>query len=111
MEPRTESQPWGITIIATLMILFGVAEVFTGLLLGGRACLSRSDRCLPVRRACRCGRGYRDRHRSLLRPLHRIEVTVPKVSDRGRLRAGGIDSRLKFRAWIAGSRSRAVRHR
>jgi len=28
MEPRTESRPRGITVVATLMILFGVAEVF-----------------------------------------------------------------------------------
>ena len=36
MEPRTESRPRGITVVATLMILFGVAEVFTGLFLGHR---------------------------------------------------------------------------
>jgi hypothetical protein len=29
-----ECRPWGITVVATLMILFGVAEVFTGLFLG-----------------------------------------------------------------------------
>jgi hypothetical protein len=34
MEPINEGRPWGITIIAALMILFGVAEVFTGLFHG-----------------------------------------------------------------------------
>jgi hypothetical protein len=34
MESTNESRPWGITVVATLMILFGVAEVFTGLFLG-----------------------------------------------------------------------------
>jgi hypothetical protein len=34
MEPINENWPWGLTVVATLMILFGVAEVFTGLFLG-----------------------------------------------------------------------------
>jgi hypothetical protein len=34
MEPTNESRSRGITVVATLMILFGVAEVFTGLFLG-----------------------------------------------------------------------------
>ena len=35
MEAR-ETRPWGISLVATLMILFGVAEVVTGLFLGQR---------------------------------------------------------------------------
>ena len=35
MEAR-ESRPWGISLVATLMILFGAAEVVTGLFLGHR---------------------------------------------------------------------------
>src|SRR5262245_10995796 len=35
MEAR-ESRPWGISLVAALMILFGAAEVVTGLFLGDR---------------------------------------------------------------------------
>src|SRR5262249_16294899 len=35
MEAR-ESRPWGVSLVATLMILFGSAEVVTGLFLGHR---------------------------------------------------------------------------
>ena len=38
-----ESRPWGITVVATLMILFGVAEVFTGLFLGHRIGVSTAN--------------------------------------------------------------------
>jgi hypothetical protein len=34
MQPIKESRPWGITVVAMLMILFGMAEVYTGLVLG-----------------------------------------------------------------------------
>ena len=42
MEPLYESRPRGITVVATLMILFGVAEVFTGLFLGHRIGVSEA---------------------------------------------------------------------
>ena len=43
MEPLHDSRPWGITVVATLMILFGVAEVFTGLFLGHRLGVSEAN--------------------------------------------------------------------
>jgi hypothetical protein len=43
MEPINESRPRGITVVATLMILFGVAEVFTGLFLGHRIGVSEAN--------------------------------------------------------------------
>jgi hypothetical protein len=119
------------------MILFGVAEVFTGLFLGRRIGVSvgkstvfvyeggaigtlyvigglllltgrkwaagLAEVCLAADVAVAIGTAI-----AVLRHLHRIEVEVLKVSDRARLRAGGIDSRLKFRTWIAGSRSCTV---
>jgi hypothetical protein len=38
-----ESRPRGITVVATLMILFGVAEVFTGVFLGHRIGVSQAN--------------------------------------------------------------------
>src|SRR5262249_2999382 len=43
MQPISGSRPWGITVVATLMILFGVAEVFTGLVLGPSLGVSTAD--------------------------------------------------------------------
>lgn len=43
MEARNESWPRGITVVATLMILFGVAEVLTGLFLGHRIGVSEAN--------------------------------------------------------------------
>jgi hypothetical protein len=39
----SEGRPRGITVVATLMILFGVAEVFTGLFLGHRLGVSEAN--------------------------------------------------------------------
>jgi hypothetical protein len=38
-----ENRPPGITVVATLMILFGLAEVFTGLFLGHRIGVSEAN--------------------------------------------------------------------
>jgi len=38
-----ECRPRGITVVATLMILFGVAEVFTGFFLGHRIGVSEAN--------------------------------------------------------------------
>ena len=43
MDSINESRPRGITVVATLMILFGVAEVFTGLFLGHCIGVSEAD--------------------------------------------------------------------
>ena len=43
MESLNESRPRGITVVATLMILFGVAEMFTGLFLGHRIGVSEAN--------------------------------------------------------------------
>ena len=43
MEAINESRSWGITVVATLMILFGVAEVITGLFLGHRIGVSEAN--------------------------------------------------------------------
>jgi hypothetical protein len=43
MDSINESRPRGITVVATLMILFGVAEVFTGLVLGPSLGVSTAD--------------------------------------------------------------------
>jgi len=43
MEVTKESRPPGITVVATLMILFGLAEVFTGLFLGHRIGVSEAN--------------------------------------------------------------------
>src|SRR6516165_10294828 len=43
MRAINESRPWGIAVVATLMILFGVAEVFTGLFLGHRIGVSTAN--------------------------------------------------------------------
>src|SRR5262245_65438121 len=43
MEAKKEGRPPGITVVATLMILFGLAEVFTGLFLGHRIGVSEAN--------------------------------------------------------------------
>jgi len=45
----------------------------------------------------------------LSEPIRGPAAARPCPTVPSRLRAGGIDSRLKFRTWIAGSRSCAVR--